>query len=111
MELKEDLNYQIVVMSAVRYALDRKTYVPASVAEFIATNYNTLDNKTKFCIRRDVREKIRSFTRTENNSSTLSHVNIDLMPFERICKRIDTDIGVDTENMPITDMELEQIGV
>ncbi len=49
-----DVNGSIMVVSALRYALGRMTYVPGAVQDWIKTYWDSLDNNTKFVIVRDV---------------------------------------------------------
>ena len=49
-----DVNGGIMVISALRYALGRMTYVPGAVQDWIKTHWDSLDSNTRFVIVRDV---------------------------------------------------------
>ena len=49
-----DINGGIMVVSALRYALGRMTYVPGAVQDWIKTHWDSLDSNTRFVIVRDV---------------------------------------------------------
>lgn len=49
-----DVNGSIMVVSALRYALGRMTYVPVAVQDWIKTYWDSLDSNTKFNIVTDV---------------------------------------------------------
>lgn len=49
-----DINGGIMVVSALRYALGRMTYVPGAVQDWIKTYWDSLDSNTKCVIVRDV---------------------------------------------------------
>ena len=51
-----DDNFEIVIMSAVRYALGRQTYVPHSVIRFIYPILGQLSGKTLAVLERDISE-------------------------------------------------------
>jgi hypothetical protein len=51
-----DLNGGIMVVSALRYALGRHTYVPGAVIDWISLHWDSLDSNTKTIIVRDVFE-------------------------------------------------------
>lgn len=51
-----DVNGSIMVVSALRYALGRHTYVPVAVQDWIKFNWKDLDEKTKCNVIRDVFE-------------------------------------------------------
>jgi hypothetical protein len=51
-----DVNGGIMVMSALRYALGRHSYVPGAVMDWISLHWDNLDNNTKTVIVRDVFE-------------------------------------------------------
>ena len=51
-----DDDFEIVIMSAVRYALGRQTYVPYSVISFITPILDKLSDKTLYVLERDIAE-------------------------------------------------------
>ena len=53
-----DVNGGIMVVSALRYALGRHTYVPGAVQDWISLHWDSLDCNTKVVIVRDVFEHI-----------------------------------------------------
>jgi hypothetical protein len=64
-----DLNGSIMVMSALRYALGRHTYVPGAVQDWISDNWDSLDSNTKTVIVRDVCEHLYDEYKRESDSN------------------------------------------
>lgn len=51
-----DDGFEIVIMSAVRYAIGRQTYVPLSVIQFISPILGKLSGKTLAVLEKDITE-------------------------------------------------------
>lgn len=54
--LKFDDDFEILIISAIRYAIGRQTYVPHSVIRFTNQFIGFLSSKTLFVIERDIAE-------------------------------------------------------
>lgn len=76
-----DLNGSIMVMSALRYALGRHTYVPGSVQDWISLHWDSLVSNTKVVIVRDVFEHI--YDENKPSSYTNSMTDYDLSSWEK----------------------------
>ena len=55
--MQNDLNYQIIVVGAVRYALGRRTYVVGATVEYVLANIENLTRETRKTIVRDIQEQ------------------------------------------------------
>lgn len=64
-----DVNGSIMVVSALRYALGRMTYVPGAVQDWIKTYWDSLDNNTKYNILKDVFDHLHE--ESESTTETL----------------------------------------
>lgn len=64
-----DVNGSIMVVSALRYALGRMTYVPGAVQDWIKTYWDSLDNNTKYNILKDVFDHLHE--ESESTAETL----------------------------------------
>jgi hypothetical protein len=78
-----DLNGSIMVMSALRYALGRHTYVPGSVQDWISLHWDSLDSNTKVVIVRDVFEHIYDEKRSKYASASGAIGQYDLSTWEK----------------------------
>jgi hypothetical protein len=78
-----DLNGSIMVMSALRYALGRHTYVPGAVQDWISDNWDSLDSNTKTVIVRDVFEYIYDEKRSKYASASGDIGQYDLSTWEK----------------------------
>lgn len=56
-DITKDNDYELMVVSALRYALTRHSYIVSSTQSFIKNNWETL-GKMHWCILRDIREHI-----------------------------------------------------
>ena len=56
-DFTKDRDYELMVVSALRYALTRHSYIVSSTQNFIENNWETL-SKMHWCILRDIREHI-----------------------------------------------------
>ena len=55
-EIKVDYVLKDMIISALRYALGRKTYITQETAEFIMENPNLIDDRVKTVMIRDIDE-------------------------------------------------------
>jgi hypothetical protein len=76
-----DLNGSIMVMSALRYALGRHTYVPGAVQDWISDNWDSLNSNTKVVIVRDVFEHM--YDENKPSSYRNSMTDYDLSTWEK----------------------------
>lgn len=78
-----DVNGSIMVMSALRYALGRHTYVPGAVQDWISDQWDNLDSNTKVVIVRDVFEYIYDEKRSKYASASGAIGQYDLSTWEK----------------------------
>ena len=57
MKMEEDKDYPLMIVSAVRYALPRHSYMVSTTQSFVERHWNSL-SKFHWCILRDIREYI-----------------------------------------------------
>ncbi len=55
-ELKLDYVFRDMIISALRYALGRRTYITAETSEFIIENKAIIDNRMKQVMLRDLKD-------------------------------------------------------
>lgn len=53
-----DTDFHIILLSALRYALHRHSYVPSTVAGYIARNWASIPSNTQNLIIRDLQEHL-----------------------------------------------------
>lgn len=53
-------DHDFVVMSAVRYAMPRMTYVPESVIRYVRNHWDDLTDDAQRCILKDVEDSLQS---------------------------------------------------
>ena len=56
-DIKQDPDYELMVVSALRYALTRHSYIVGTTQEFVKRNWSSL-SKMHWCILKDIREHI-----------------------------------------------------
>jgi hypothetical protein len=78
-----DTNGGIMVMSALRYALGRHTYVPGAVQDWISLHWDSLDSNTKVVIVRDVFEHMYDEKRSPYQSASGAIGQYDLSTWEK----------------------------
>jgi len=78
-----DLNGSIMVMSALRYALGRHTYVPGAVQDWISLHWDSLDSNTKVVIVRDVFEHIYDGSKSKYVLASGAMAKYDLSTWEK----------------------------
>lgn len=54
----DELEQKLVVLSTVRYALGRSSYVPQVIIEFVERNVSILSTDTLFCIKQDIERSV-----------------------------------------------------
>lgn len=52
-----DESFGLILNSAVRYSIGRKTYMPSTVISFIRKNMKVLDNRTIWCVIDDIKRE------------------------------------------------------
>jgi hypothetical protein len=77
-----DVNGSIMVVSALRYALGRHTYVPVAVQDWIKFNWKDLDEKTKCNVVRDVFEHLYESQRESTSLRITTSWQFDLKSWE-----------------------------
>jgi len=78
-----DTNGGIMVVSALRYALGRHTYVPGAVIDWISLHWDSLDSNTKVVIVRDVFDHIYDEKRSPYQSASGAIGQYDLSTWEK----------------------------
>jgi len=78
-----DVNGGIMVVSALRYALSRHTYVPGSVQDWISLHWDNLDSNTKTVIVRDVFEHIYDESKSKYVLASGAMAQYDLSTWEK----------------------------
>ena len=78
-----DVNGGIMVVSALRYALGRHTYVPGAVQDWISLHWDSLDSNTKCVVMRDVFEHIYDEKRSKFASASGAIGQYDLSTWEK----------------------------
>jgi len=76
-----DTNGGIMVLSALRYALGRHTYVPGAIQDWITQHWDNLDSNTKIVIVRDVFEHI--YDENKPSGYRTSMTDYDLSTWEK----------------------------
>jgi hypothetical protein len=76
-----DTNGGIMVVSALRYALGRHTYVPGAVQDWISLHWDSLDSNTKVVIVRDVFEHLYDDSRPSAYRTSMT--DYDLSTWEK----------------------------
>lgn len=76
----------IILSVAVAYALGRMTYMPSLVVDEVIRCWPVLDNRTRFCIRRDVMEAFKEDDkqRAAGNKYTRLGMDCDRETWERL---------------------------
>ncbi len=57
-DVRYDEDFQLILLSAVRYSLHRDTYMPSVTVEFIRRNMRTLSDKTIALLIKDIEREI-----------------------------------------------------
>lgn len=60
--IKNDLSFQNIIVSAIRYALGRHTYIVLDTTSFVLQNYEILTKNTIDVIVRDVTKEIQNMS-------------------------------------------------
>jgi hypothetical protein len=101
-----DLNGGIMVVSALRYALGRHTYVPGAVQDWISLHWDSLDSNTKTVIVRDVFEYIYDEKRSKYASASGAIGQYDLSVWENF--GIDKYWKLEYNDRKVVDQELNR---
>lgn len=80
-EINDD--FGCILNCAVRYSMGRQTYMPHTVMHYIKPLLPYLNNKTLFCIERDIRE-----------ANDLGHETIDRPEWENFLKEVQKELSV-----------------
>lgn len=79
-----DTNGSIIVISALRYALGRMTYVPGAVQDWIKTYWDDLDSNTKSNVVRDVFQHLHENYHIRNDAQFLDAISdYDIREWEK----------------------------
>ena len=65
----QDSEYHFIILSALRYALYRHTYIPGVVAAYIKRNWQSIPPNTQYTITKDLQEHLRYFAAWQTNPS------------------------------------------
>ena len=89
--LKESYEQRIILVSAVRYAWGRHTYMPSSTCEIIEKNIDNLDPYTAYIIARDIRNEWCRWYDVDRNGSDRRdwQYDADVRPFVDLLPKLD----------------------
>ena len=66
-----DSNFRLILLSAMRYAMDRNTYMPIVVADYIKRHRQFLDDKFLVLATDDIRRQLEDEYHTEHGQTAL----------------------------------------
>lgn len=64
-----DSNFRLILLSAMRYAMDRNTYMPIVVADYIKRHRQFLDDKFLVLATDDIRRQLEDYAEYDPNSN------------------------------------------
>lgn len=66
-KLINDGDTQLIILSAVRYAMGRQTYIVSVTCDWVRHHWNIIDDRTRELIKRDINEAIAEHNRKGQN--------------------------------------------
>ena len=90
-KLHGSYDQRIILVSAVRYAWGRHTYMPSSTCEIISKNIDDLDPVTAYIIARDIRDEWCTWYDTDRHGSDRRdwQYDADVRPFVDLLPKLD----------------------
>ena len=77
-----DSNFRLILLSAMRYAMDRNTYMPIVVADYIKRHRQLLDDKFLVLATDDIHRQLEDYAECDPNSN-LWHSLLDALKAEQ----------------------------